>query len=411
MYKILTIILVVYFFISLTTPFSVIWLSNYYLKPEIFLNSLTSLLVVLILMWLPNDKKTTFKSIGTPIFILFVIVSNLLLNGLLKDQFYNLIYIASIVFVFTIIRNRISENTGLNIETPIIFFFILISMVHIVTPFLFRYSKHFFNPRLFDNYGQYSNYIALFFPFFVSIFFLKKVESKFDQIVRTVSCILSVSILLILFYNNIRTAWIPCVLFLFFCYFRNTIFAILGKYRAFETGKKYKLVILTILIFFTVFLFSYYLKKDSADGRLFIWHISWKIFLDYPWTGVGFNHFQSYYNIYQANYFKLYEDPKNAWLASDVFFAFNEILQSLVECGVFALLLWGVLFYEVKKKLIKIFLNWHNNPSKQWLYAGFLGFLSLLAFQIFFSYPFKDQSSTHTIFIINLFYSISFLSK
>ena len=158
-------------------------------------------------------------------------------------------------------------------------------------------------------------------------------------------------------------------------------------------------------------LFTYFIKKDSADGRLFIWQIAWTIFLDYPLTGVGFNQFPSYYNIYQANYFKTHDDPAHAWLAADVFFAFNEILQSMVELGVIAIGLWAFVGYKMLKILRGLFFNWQIDPSKQGLSVGFLGFLSILFFQLFFSYPFKDQSSTHTIFIMSLFYTTSLSTK
>ncbi len=48
----------------------------------------------------------------------------------------------------------------------------------------------------------------------------------------------------------------------------------------------------------------YFLKKDSANGRLFIWKVTLKMIGDYPLTGTGFGGFKARYTDYQAAWFK-----------------------------------------------------------------------------------------------------------
>lgn len=404
--------LITYISLSVITPFLIWGFNNYYLQPEYFINTLANLGLVLILIWSANKKEITRSSfIGAPIVFCLIIASNLALNGLFEEQFYNLIYLISIAFLWITISNYVAKSTIERLEMPVIVLFTVVLSVHLIMVFLNWNAAHLSNRRIFNNYGQFSNYIALFFPFLLSIFFFKTALSRFERFIKVMSLVLSLLILAILMFNNVRTAWLPCVFLLVGCCFKDKISSLSFKYGRIKQERKYTIVLISFVLLLFIVLFSYFIKKDSADGRFFIWQISWSIFLDYPLTGVGFNQFPSHYNIYQANYFKIHDDPAHAWLAADVFFAFNEILQSLVELGIIAIGLWAFVGYKTIKILRGLFSNWQINPSKQWLSVGFLGFVCIVFFQVLFSYPFKDQSSTHTIFIINLFYITSFFAK
>lgn len=81
-----------------------------------------------------------------------------------------------------------------------------------------------------------------------------------------------------------------------------------------------------------------YEEDRSAMGRLEAWNTSWRVFLDYPWTGVGPNNFAVVHPVYSPN--------------PEVFrVSHNMYLQLLSECGFPALLfflatvgstLWGL---------------------------------------------------------------------
>jgi putative inorganic carbon (HCO3(-)) transporter len=70
-----------------------------------------------------------------------------------------------------------------------------------------------------------------------------------------------------------------------------------------------------------------YEEDGSAQGRLNAWTTSWRVFLDYPWTGVGPNNLQAVYLRYspQEERFRV---------------AHNAYLQLLAECGLPAVLLF-----------------------------------------------------------------------
>ena len=61
-------------------------------------------------------------------------------------------------------------------------------------------------------------------------------------------------------------------------------------------------VIITCCLFISLLFGSYFLKKDSADGRLLIWNCSWRMIIDSPMYGHGFDAFRAHYMDYQANF-------------------------------------------------------------------------------------------------------------
>lgn len=89
-----------------------------------------------------------------------------------------------------------------------------------------------------------------------------------------------------------------------------------------------------IFIIIAITTFCYFLKKDSADGRLLIWRCSLDMFLDKPLFGHGFDSFRKYYMYYQADYF--YRNPNSILqqLADSVHTPFNEYIRLLVNFGV-----------------------------------------------------------------------------
>lgn len=83
----------------------------------------------------------------------------------------------------------------------------------------------------------------------------------------------------------------------------------------------------------------YFLKKDSADGRLLIWRCSWNMIVDKPFSGHGQGGFEAHYMDYQADYFRQHTDSKYSILADNIQYPFNEFLYIGVNHGIIGLLL------------------------------------------------------------------------
>lgn len=124
----------------------------------------------------------------------------------------------------------------------------------------------------------------------------------------------------------------------------------------------------------------YLQKKDSANGRLLIWQVSWVMIKNKPVMGHGYGSFQTKYMNYQAEYFRRNPDSEHALLADNVNHPFNEFLKIAVEFGVAGIvlvisLIFGLFYKGLKKK---------NEISP----IAFSGLTALFVFACF-SYPFQ----------------------
>ena len=122
----------------------------------------------------------------------------------------------------------------------------------------------------------------------------------------------------------------------------------------------------------------YFLKKDSANGRLLIWQCSFRMIADKPLFGHGICGFQREYMLYQAAYFRNHPGSSFTMLADIVKHPFNEFLLLLVEHGLVGGLLLGFfVFYLIRE--------YSNNKNSESFYA----MLCLVGVGMFacFSYP------------------------
>jgi len=89
---------------------------------------------------------------------------------------------------------------------------------------------------------------------------------------------------------------------------------------------------------------AYFMKKDSADGRVLIWKTSLDMVLKHP-MGVGMGHFSGAYGGEQASYFAAGKaSSQEELVAGSPEYAFNEFLQIVVECGIVPALLLFIAF-------------------------------------------------------------------
>lgn len=119
------------------------------------------------------------------------------------------------------------------------------------------------------------------------------------------------------------------------------------RYLPFSKTKK---ILLSAAFLLSLTAGLYFLKKDSADGRILIWQCSWEMIKDKPVLGFGTGGFKSNYMNYQANYFAYHSDSSFSILADNIDRPFNEYILLLVNYGllgfaillVFAVFLWKI---------------------------------------------------------------------
>lgn len=149
---------------------------------------------------------------------------------------------------------------------------------------------------------------------------------------RTIYVILGLAIAILLLAIRCRTAWVGLtVIFGVYCLMSTHL-----RKRFLDLSVNSKIATCIVLIFLLVAgsVYTYHLKKDSADGRMLIWKLSAQMVSEQP-HGYGYGLFERNYNLRQAEYFAsgeaLQTERRNA---SFVSMAYNDYLEQTIEGGV-----------------------------------------------------------------------------
>ena len=151
---------------------------------------------------------------------------------------------------------------------------------------------------------------------------------------------------------------------------------------------------------------SYWMKKDSADGRMLIWQCGINMVKESPWIGHGIGSFEAHYMDYQAEYFKVHgQQSRLAMLADNVKQPLNEYLGVLLNFGIIGLLILAaiifLLFYCYKQNV--------TNEKRIALYVLIsIGIFSLFSYP--FTYPYTWIIVFLSVFIITREYIKDFLA-
>ena len=232
---------------------------------------------------------------------------------------------------------------------------------------LFVLTGTFYNP------GPYSGYLAAVLP--IALHRMLVSNGKKDRL-SVVQYYFSMCVLLliccVLPAGMSRAAWFASLI--------SCGYVVLRAYRVKVKSfvSKHRYAVSGVLIVGTLLASSaYFMKRDSADGRLLIWKITSQAIASSPWGEENGRTFSAIYGDAQERYFTNCEySESEAWVAGTPDFAFNEFLQIAVEHGIWV----SVLFVTVLLMLLKI------AGSRKHL-AGMGGCLVSLMVFACFSYP------------------------
>ena len=156
---------------------------------------------------------------------------------------------------------------------------------------------------------------------------------------------------------------------------------ICAKYDYFKRNKTLKVIFYIILLSIVPILIGLYaFKKESAEGRLFIWKVSSEMIWDSPWFGHGSESFKAKYMNYQGEYFKTHPNSKFSYLADNVKHPFNEYLKIVIEHGFVGIL--AILGYIILTVILTTQLLTREKKTA-------LQSLLVIAIGACFSYPFS----------------------
>ena len=232
---------------------------------------------------------------------------------------------------------------------------------------LFLLTGTFYNP------GPYSGYLAAVLP--IALHRMLVLNGKKDRL-SVVQYYLSMCVLLlicsVLPAGMSRAAWIASLV--------SCGYVVLRVYRVKVKlfVSRYRYAVLGTLIVGGMFASgAYFMKRDSADGRLLIWKITSQAVTESPWGEENGRTFSAIYGDAQERYFTDCEySESEAWVAGTPDFAFNEYLQIAVKYSIWV----SVLFITVLLVLLWI-------AEKRKSFTGMGGCLVSLMVFACFSYP------------------------
>ena len=233
---------------------------------------------------------------------------------------------------------------------------------------LFKMTGSFFNP------GPYAGYLAVVFPMALH-YWVRSTGYTVPKFIAAITCI---AILLVLPAAMSRSSWLAAIagsIVILVPRFYHRVPSTMHQVPF--TLIRYPLLILLLCLLFALSAGMYYIKKNSADGRLLTWKVSLTALVKHP-LGVGLEHFPNAYGDAQAAYFASGNASETEkYVAGNPEYGFNEFLQIAIESGIVSLLLFIGMLVCAFRGLLK-------NKNRD-----VMG--SLVALLVFacFSYPFS----------------------
>ena len=352
--------------------------------------SATSLILALSSKLHLNFTKLDFLIL---LFVGSILFSSLVINYASQNTTKLTLLVLLIVLYF--IFRLFIQNVRITILKIVITFIIITGLVEAIwgirqlygfippQHLLYKTTGSFFNP------GPYAGYLAVVFPLALYCWITAKYKKVKDGIFSHSSILIfnsylfaissffaCITTLLVLPATMSRASWIAVIAGGLFVLTTHYSIHIRNYFYLYQKKMIFG-VIVSCALLLAIFSGMYFLKKDSADGRLFMWKIALIAAIEHP-LGVGLGNFPGAYGKAQAAYFEANNGSETEkYVAGNPEYGFNEYLQIAVESGVISLFLFIIIVVLSLRSFI---------IGRQWGIAGSM--ISLLIFA-FFSYPFS----------------------
>ena len=268
------------------------------------------------------------------LFISYIVTKNMLENTF---DFSSISYLLFLVILYYGLKSFFSAIDNSAYSLTLLFATVIILIVYIAFALYNCYIEKETLTNLFKpNKSIFSMLLASQIAFILPLWLYSRNSVTRFRLVTWICFVAIIASLLLLGLTKGRAGWIG-LLFAFFY--------IGYQYLSNAAVKKTVLYLLFPLVsILTSLLFLY--KTDSSNGRLLIYKVSANIFRDNWLLGIGQGQFKVQYNEYQAAYFSTHSiDSKEALLADNSYYAFNDFLQGLIENGLIGFLIVAVAIY------------------------------------------------------------------
>jgi len=230
---------------------------------------------------------------------------------------------------------------------------------------------------MFINPGIYGCFIGLGLPFITYLI----TQPKIDKTRIVLLIVIGILVVIALYLSRSRTACMSSLLgsmAIIIYRLKVKIIPIIAKNRITCTA-------LPLMVFLGMMYLLWKQNTTSVSGRFLIWKISYSMFLDHPWFGIGYGNYFAEYGNYQASFFLSGKGtPDEIKMAGMNYYAFNEFLKIAVEQGVIGFLSFILLIIKV------IHSAWRGIKNAQDYMVIFIVIIAVILLFGLFSYPFQD---------------------
>lgn len=245
--------------------------------------------------------------------------------------------------------------------------------------------------------GYYSNpapYVALLialigFPLAKISFRNKTITNKYYAIIEYLLFILVLIGIATIIFTKSRAAYVALIVGLITMLIFKT--ELINKIKIRLNMTKRMLLIVLSASFIILLVLLYFLRPDSAYGRLVIWKIALlEMYSEKPILGHGIDAFQHHYMYYQAQYFKNNFSPISEFFSvANTPYPFNEFIKILVEEGIIGFLLFltiiiSLFYFGIQKLKVT------KDLANKGILSGAIFSLTTIVVFSNFSYPFHD---------------------
>ncbi len=141
-------------------------------------------------------------------------------------------------------------------------------------------------------------------------------------------------------------------------------------------AKSASLVVVPSLLATTVFLKPLEAVLERLSGRVYLWRVSWPMFLDHPWIGNGWGTFQLRFLDLQAAFLRVHPALVGHW--SFIRELHNDPLQFLLETGVFGAAAFGLFLWTYARATRRLLATAPSRQARLWLGASCGGVVAIL---------------------------------
>lgn len=215
----------------------------------------------------------------------------------------------------------------------------------------------------FESCAAYALSLALCLPFILYLF-------RYEKRCRVLPAMALVLTAIMIVLSQSRTAWLTALASVFFLYVCTN-----APPKSIISVVKW---LFPFVFAFLVFLL-YYIRPESANGRLLIWYNTLSLWMQHPLFGNGYSTFTRDYMLQQSDYFRTHPGSRFSMIADCISHPFSEYLHSLVQWGIVGLLLFVLLAYI-------LIVVWRKSRNAE--YDTIASCLIVITISSFFSYPF-----------------------